>query len=86
MQHPDSTRRLGQRTWLVLAALVAALLIYGLASGMGLGPNIASDRQVVAECWNAIDRTGKEHAGRAALVEGCRRMERGFQHTHGSKP
>lgn len=71
---------------MTLAALLLGLLAYALTSGIGGGGNLASDRLIVAECWNAIDRKDMQHGGREMLLEGCRRMERGFRRIYGSRP
>jgi len=71
---------------LVLAALLLGVLVYGLSVGNRSRTNLASDRLILAECWNAIDRAGTQHGGRDTLLDGCRRMERGFQRTYGSRP
>lgn len=71
---------------LVAGAVLLGLLVYGLSVGNRGRVNIAADRLILAECWSAIDRVGLQHGGRETLLEGCRRMERGFRRTYGSRP
>lgn len=71
---------------LFAGAVLLGLLVYGLSVGNRSRANLASDRLIVAECWSAVDRAGLQHGGREILLDGCRRMERGFQRTYGSYP
>lgn len=73
-------------TLVAAGAAAVAALAYGFSSGVSAGGQLASDRLVVAHCWNAVDRQDPHHGGRETLVDGCRRMERGFRRTYGSRP
>ena len=69
---------------MVIGAIAFCCLVYGFASGTGSGRDLESDRLVVAECWNSIERRAHSPAERRDLTDGCARMERGFHLKHGA--
>ena len=70
-------------TAIVVGAIVFCALIYGFASGNASGRYLETDRGIVLDCWKSIESRVSPYVDRETLIQGCERLEHGFNLKYG---